>query len=1069
VTGLLAFLFLVSANAGTNAVFVDHFANNDVAASDAVNSFWQSRANNTPASTVVEANGELVLTAAAKAGTAVQADVYCQIQPGFNFFTTTLVYNAKFNLAVSGITSEDSGKAGFRIIINDAAGASLTQSSNYFSISLFATGNGTVSSKVDGGSATLLTSIENTALAQEFTLRLDDTNYHLDLICAGGGTSICTAAHGLSAATWRTVGSALTLASYAASTVTTNSTGGVFAVKLSELTVRSSAKQPGMADVSPVVPGDHPSGLLIRSGAAYASLVIPAGAGAAEKYAAVDLQKVLYDITGVALPIATDETEIPGNRVLIGNTRFTGGVVPDAERSGLGKEEYIVRLNGRDMALVGGGPYGTVYAAAELYDILGARWYMPGELGECLPELSEIAFQGLNVRRAPSFQMRWVGNDLQWNMRQRQNHVGINDMSSAFSVEPGIYHTQRRFMPDEYFETHPEYFALVNGERSTNVTSRKLCNGNSEVAQVLAQNMAVYLRESSGVDLISLSPTDGQLWCECGLCTALDEPGVPSDQRYSRRQMVLYNRVATELEKEFPDQKILVGAYNVYTWPPEDPEVTARSNLAVIVTHYEPYCLAHPTADPYCTANQRYLELLSRWREQVSDAYIYEYYLKGNWMGLPWPIVHTIREDIPLLHGIGVKGMYSQYSSDYLWGDFLDQYVAARLLWNHTEDVDAILNEFYPKFYGSAAPAMRKYHELLEAQMAASSACFDGDAPKNWSYVFPEDVLEKMQDYISEAENLAAGGNDLALRRLEKMALLTDYTEKFCRMLSCYDQAKELSGAESAEKYQQALNIFREIDREVLADPEAYEGILDRNSTLYRPMMIDLVAEMETGANAVFADDFVNGSVADSDSETGFWSIETQYNSMITESNGQVNITAARSSTGTSVRSALTSGVDSRFNFFNSTGLTFFADLDLGGTAGTDGDPANLFYRFYLGDAAGQNLNNTPDYFLLQILADGTLQLRRKGNDGVSATLKTVTGLPGLPAQFLLYLNDQDYTLKVMCGDQTNTYTGAHGLTADSWGAEGCSLTFNAQLGGNAPSDADVVMRITDFAVFSGP
>ena len=95
--------------------------------------------------------------------------------------------------------------------------------------------------------------------------------------------------------------------------------------------------------------------------------------------------------------------------------------------------------------------------------------------------------------------------------------------------------------------------------------------------------MGKMLREGPGIDLISLSPTDGHMWRQCEECRKLDERRPPNDQRYSRRQMVLYNRVADELEKEFPDQLILVGAYNLYTWPPKDAQLRAHRNLAVVI------------------------------------------------------------------------------------------------------------------------------------------------------------------------------------------------------------------------------------------------------------------------------------------------------------------------------------------------------------------------------------------------------------------------------------------------------------------------------------------------------
>ena len=77
----------------------------------------------------------------------------------------------------------------------------------------------------------------------------------------------------------------------------------------------------------------------------------------------------------------------------------------------------------RDLALVGGGAYGTIYAVAELYDRLGARWYLPGELGACVPKLKTVRFDALDVRRTPSFAMRWIGTDAQWNLRNRSNRI----------------------------------------------------------------------------------------------------------------------------------------------------------------------------------------------------------------------------------------------------------------------------------------------------------------------------------------------------------------------------------------------------------------------------------------------------------------------------------------------------------------------------------------------------------------------------------------------------------------------------------------------------------------------
>ena len=124
---------------------------------------------------------------------------------------------------------------------------------------------------------------------------------------------------------------------------------------------------------SMVCAGQAEAGLLIDRGTAHATIVVPAKPDPVASYAADDLQDVLHRITGVAMPIARDAREIAGNRILIGQTRFTDAAVTAQERRRVGSEGYVVRLKGRDLALAGGGPYGTFYALVELYDRLGAR------------------------------------------------------------------------------------------------------------------------------------------------------------------------------------------------------------------------------------------------------------------------------------------------------------------------------------------------------------------------------------------------------------------------------------------------------------------------------------------------------------------------------------------------------------------------------------------------------------------------------------------------------------------------------------------------------------------------
>ena len=556
--------------------------------------------------------------------------------------------------------------------------------------------------------------------------------------------------------------------------------------------------------------------MLIQNNKANATIVIPENSDTLIQRTAEDIQDVFSRMSGVELAIKKDSQQIDGNRILLGDTEWTDGIVSTAEKASLPDEAFILRRQGGDIALVGGDSYGVAYAASEMFERLGARCFIPGPLGEVIPELDTIQFEELDVRQKPSFPMRWVSKITEWNLRVKGNRVEEQSLPRPdFTIYPGIYHTQDNWLPhSEYFESHPEYFALIDGERSDNPDC-KLCNSNTEMIKEIAHNMKEYLDNNPNPDYISLSPTDHQLWCECEDCLALDEDNVASDQTYSRRQLVLYNRVARELEKYYPDQKILTGAYNVYTYPPADPDLKAHRNLAVVLCHYDPYCMAHPINDPDCRKNKRFDEIIRAWAEHTSDICFYEYYRKTNWLNLPWPIVHSIKDDIPYIKKLGLLGLHTQGVTRTKWTTVPNHYIAAKLLWDHTADVESLMEDFYKKFYGQAAEPMKAYHELLENQMANCGRHIGGYAQTRADPVFTPHVLSKMDEHLQEARQLAE--NEKVQARIDKLILLQGYSRRLMHFLNTRDKGERAEGVKRYGLLLQALREGRSLQKDVNA------------------------------------------------------------------------------------------------------------------------------------------------------------------------------------------------------------------------------------------------------------
>ena len=235
--GWMVLAMVLALNAGAGVLILeDHFENGNVTNIDSGAAFWTKTVSG---GTATETGGRLLLQDKPKTNANVSATLYSPLMSDCNFFATTLVYNAKFDLSMVNIASADKSKMDFRFFITDGVGQNLTQSSNYFAITQFGTGNFSVRSRVDGASTpTTLTNITGTTLAQELTVRLDATSYYLDMIYAGGVTNSYTGAHGLSQSAWRTTGSTLEMMAYS-STSTAASTNGTWTVGVSELKVTS--------------------------------------------------------------------------------------------------------------------------------------------------------------------------------------------------------------------------------------------------------------------------------------------------------------------------------------------------------------------------------------------------------------------------------------------------------------------------------------------------------------------------------------------------------------------------------------------------------------------------------------------------------------------------------------------------------------------------------------------------------------------------------------------------------------------------------------------------------------
>ncbi|MFP4029282.1 MAG: DUF4838 domain-containing protein [Candidatus Brocadiia bacterium] len=443
--------------------------------------------------------------------------------------------------------------------------------------------------------------------------------------------------------------------------------------------------------------------LLVENGQAKTKIFHAGDAPRAAKDLAANVQKMSGD--KMQIQQTADKNEIPKNTpaIVVGSlTVKTGLNAPPKTRSGDG---YRVLRRGNLLLMAGETPRSTFYATSHFLESLGCRWFFGNPLGTVIPNKKTIAVEKLDVAEKPDFISRrvWGPNWHGPKPWHRHNRVGGLSMSAG--------HDWGHVPPKKYAEEHPEYYTLRGGKRRP---GNWLCTSNKDVQRIFADSIIKNVK-GKGTTSVSISPPDGRGYCQCEKCRALDDPDYrePSSGHVviTDRYMRFFNAVAKPVRKANPDAILNFYAYADYSRPSKHVK-TAPDNLCVWVAPIR-YCRFHSLLSPICEDRQRLRKELDTWMSVVSKMGWREYNYNLAEATVPFSKISLWAKDIPYLHRIGCIGV--NIESLYLWHIYGPHtYLIPRLLWDAEADVDAIMDDFYTKFCGGAAPHVKAYWERID-------------------------------------------------------------------------------------------------------------------------------------------------------------------------------------------------------------------------------------------------------------------------------------------------------------------------------------------------------------------
>ena len=453
------------------------------------------------------------------------------------------------------------------------------------------------------------------------------------------------------------------------------------------------------------------------------TLVYPANASASQKYAAEELQRFIEETTGVKLPISDDRSDLPAKAILLGDTRHTEALLkakPDWEK--LGMDGFRLKACPPHLLVLGGPVRGTLYGGYEILErFAGCRWYaswhsvIPRQQAITLPDdLDDTQIPAIAMREPFWYDYRKEGNgDFAARNRANGNSMDLSEKHGGHSFRFGrdlwYCHTFEHLCnPNEFFDTHPEYFSEINGKRLKHPS--QLCLTNPDVLKLVTERVLEHIRKDPTAKYYGVSQNDWYNFCTCPNCKAIDD----REESHAGTMVLFVNAIAEAVEKEFPDKIIETLAYQYTRKPPKYARL--RHNVIPCLCSIE--CdFAFPLDKSPYRQNRSFVDDIKGWSEQTDQLFVWDYTTDFRAYTVPFPNVLTLQDNIRFFKKNNVKLLFEQGAYQGRHGDFaeLKGWLLSKWMWNPELPAETLLQDFFTGYYGAAAPYVRDYFDALHS------------------------------------------------------------------------------------------------------------------------------------------------------------------------------------------------------------------------------------------------------------------------------------------------------------------------------------------------------------------
>ncbi len=517
-------------------------------------------------------------------------------------------------------------------------------------------------------------------------------------------------------------------------------------------------------------------------------IVLDKDASRQERTAALELREHLEKASGHNVTVAGSPAAGERNIIL-------GRAAKGIDFSGFGPEEYLIKANGPDELVIGGGvPRGTLYGVFEFCEReLGIAWLDP----DCtyIPFRPDYAWKlDLKISGKPAFSFRnaepYVGTNpggkvSRYMLRNRNNsliYIKYEGLPADYGVfrecgSPGSSHTFSSYTAG-WGKAESEAMALYQGKRIVSRGGLKpgqVCFTSPLARRLFTASLRKYIESDRSGKPRDQWPTIYEIsqndtlwgWCECPACRA----AVGKYGGWSGALLDFINSTADGIAADYPEVRIRTLAYGRTLEPPEHikpaPNVIVRyantsAEIGSVIWNGRDRDSMRPFLHPN---NSMPRKLMEKWAASGSKLAVWDYWClyggKGKW---PTVNVKTIAENIRFYHSLGAEMLLAESANvDLTSFHPLRIWIGNRAM-NHPDmDYEKELDIFFAGYYGPAAKPMRMLLEHLQAANDAVPGAIGVLAVKDRPDFTP-DFFRRADELLNAAEKAAGNNADILFR-----------------------------------------------------------------------------------------------------------------------------------------------------------------------------------------------------------------------------------------------------------------------------------------------------------------